>query len=546
MDNNEKIIELDQNNIENLDSDIEFDNLNKLSEINVLNNKLNKIKKANIILSIILGLFVLVTIVISIISFTIYQNIKPHFRALLGKNFDIASISQLSKKNQLDLNKFTTKLAYLDDLINILYYYDKDNTKVEDAMFDGYLKALGDNYAEYYPPKKFEEFTEKTTEGVYYGIGCLVTQDKKTKDCKVTTVYEDSPAEKGGVKVGDIFVSVDGVNVRGELLEKIIEKIRGTEGTKREIVVYRDSEKQNVSITVYCGKVDIKLITTNIYEDNIGYVSISEFTGKASQQFKTAVNKLLDANVKGLVIDLRGNPGGELMTVCQMMDYLIKDRDGRYTLNQKEQIFETGKTLLVYIKEKNEIVDAAYASDNHSVELPIVILTDYSTASAAELFTETLRDYKKAKVVGIKTYGKGVVQNMIPYDDGSAFKFTVSEYFPPSGYSIDMKGILPDYSLDSAGIEVQYDKDNHIVVYDEDVEVVFDRNGGILEEKPISKATQSEIASKSQISKAHVENLKIYDEENNFIDEDWFVALDDKYDDKQLLQAIIVMKDSIK
>ena len=445
MDNNEKIIELDQNNIENLDSDIENENSNKLSEIEELNNKLKKSKTKNIVLSIILGLFVLAAVVLSIISYIIYSNIKPHFRALLGKNFDIASVSQLSKKNQLDLNKFTAKLAYLDDLINILYYYDKDNTKVEDAMFAGYLKALGDNYAEYYPPKKFEEFTEKTTEGVYYGIGCLVSQDKKTKDCKVTTVYEDSPAEKGGVKVGDIFVSIDGVNVRGEDLEKIIEKIRGAEGTKRDIVVYRDSEKQNVSLTVYCGKVDIKLISTNIYEDNIGYIGISEFTGKASQQFETAVNKLLDKDVKGLIIDLRGNPGGELMTVCQMMDYLIKDRDGRYTFNQKEQVFETGKTLLVYIKEKNEIVDAAYASDNHSVELPIVILTDYSTASAAELFTETLRDYKKAKVVGVKTYGKGVVQNMIPYEDGSAFKFTVSEYFPPSGYSIDMKGILPDY-----------------------------------------------------------------------------------------------------
>lgn len=546
MENNEKIIELDQNNIENLDSEIEIDNSNKLSEIEELNKKLKKSKTKNIILSVILGLFVLIAIVITIISFTVYNNIKPHFRALFGKNFDIASISQISKKNQLDLNKFTTKLAFLDDIVNILYYYDKDNSKVEDAMFSGYLKALGDNYAEYYPPKEFEEFTEKTTEGVYYGIGCLVTQDKKTKDCKVSTVFEDSPAEKGGVKVDDIFVSIDGVNVRGEDLEKIIEKIRGTEGTKREITVYRDSEKQNVSLTVYCGKVDIKLVNTEIYEDNIGYIDISEFTGKAAQQFETAVNKLLDKNVKGLIIDLRGNPGGELMTVCQMMDFLIKDRDGRYTLNQKEQIFDSGKTLLVYIKEKDEIVDAAYASDNHSVELPIVILTDYSTASAAELFTETLRDYKKAKVVGIKTFGKGVVQNMIPYEDGSAFKFTVSEYFPPSGYSIDMKGIIPDYSLDSAGIEVEYDNDNHIVVYEDNLEIVFNRDGSILEEKPLKKATQSEIASKSQITKAHVENLKIYDEENNFIDEDWFIELDDKYDDKQLLQAIIVMKDDIK
>ena len=228
-----------------------------------------------------------------------------------------------------------------------------------------------------------------------------------------------------------------------------------------------------------------------------------------------------------------------------MMDYLIKDRDGRYTLNQKDQIFEPGKTLLVYIKEKGKIVDAAYADDNHSVELPIVILTNYSTASAAELFTETLRDYKKATVVGVKTFGKGVVQNMIPYDDGSAFKFTVSEYFPPSGYSIDLKGIIPDYSLDVAGIEVNYNKDNNIVVYEDDKEIIFDRNGSIIAENDIVISTESEIDNSNKISKSHVENLKIYDEENSFLDEDWFISLDDKYDDKQLLQANVVMKDKI-
>ena len=161
----------------------------------------------------------------------------------MGNNFNISSISQLSKENKMDLEGFTSKLAFLDDLINILYYYEKDNKKIEDAMFSGYMSALGDNYAEYFPPKEFEEFTEKNTEGVYYGIGCLVTQDKKTNDCRITTVYEDSPAEKGGLKVNDIIVSVDGVNVRGDELESIIQKIRGQEGTKIEIVVYRDSEK---------------------------------------------------------------------------------------------------------------------------------------------------------------------------------------------------------------------------------------------------------------------------------------------------------------
>lgn len=546
MENTEKIIELDQTNIENLDKDYLNGNLSAQDELEVLSKKLKKSKRKNIFLTVILSILIIAILVVSIVTFNVYKAVKPHFRALLGKNFSIASISQISNKNMMDLDKFTTKLAFLDDIVNMLYYYDKDNKKIEDAMFSGYLKALGDNYAEYYPPKEFEEFTEKMTEGVYYGIGCLVSQDKKTKDCKVTTVYENSPAEKGGVKVGDIFVSIDGVRVRGDDLDSIIQKIRGEEGTKREIEVYRDSDKSNVNLTVYCGKVDIQLVSTKIYEGNIGYIEVNEFSGKSSQQFKNKIDDLLDKNINGLIIDLRGNPGGELITVCEMMDYLIKDRDGRFTLNQEEQIFDPGKTLLVYIKEKGQIVDAAYADDKHSVELPMVVLTDYSTASAAELFTEALRDYKKATVVGVKTFGKGVVQNMIPYDDGSAFKFTVSEYFPPSGYSIDLKGILPDYSLDLAGVEVTYNKDNNIVLYEDNKEIVFGRDGSIIAENVIEVATKSDASSDSQKTKAHVENLKIYDEENNFLNENWFTELDDKYDDKQLLQAIIVMKDKLK
>lgn len=532
------------NNEISVENSSENKHISDMSEFEATKLKLKKVKRNNIILSVILSIFIIIFIAIALVSRYAYVNLKPHFRALMGNNFNISSISQLSKENKMDLEGFTTKLAFLDDLINILYYYEKDNKKIEDAMFSGYMSALGDNYAEYFPPKEFEEFTEKNTEGVYYGIGCLVTQEKKTNDCRITTVYEDSPAEKGGLKVNDIIVSVDGVNVRGDELESIIQKIRGQEGTKREIVVYRDSEKSDVNLTVYCGKVDIKLISTNIYEDNIGYLSISEFTGKSSSQFKSAIDKLVSQNIKGLIIDLRGNPGGELMTVCEMMDYLIKDRDGRYTLNQEEQIFDPGKTLLVYIKEKGKIVDAAYASDNHSVELPMVILTDYSTASAAELFTETLKDYKKATIVGIKTFGKGVVQNMIPYDDGSAFKFTVSEYFPPSGYSIDLKGILPDYSLDVAGIEVNYDTDNHIVVYEDDKEIVFDRNGSILKENNIVKSSKSEIDNIQ--NKSHTENLKIYDEDNKFLDEEWYIDLYDKYEDKQLLQGLVIMKDILK
>ena len=519
-----------------------------MPDIYIIKKKLQRSRILNIALSIIVCIFMLATIIIFIFCLTIYKNIKPHFNALFGKNFNIASISTLSNENSIDLEKFTKKLAYLDDIINLLYYYDKDNTKVEDAMFDGYMRALGDKYAEYYSTPDFHDFTERTTEGVYYGIGCLVNQDLDTNDCIVNHVYENSPADKGGLKKDDIFVSVNGEYVRGIELNELITKIRGEEGAERIIEVYRPSIDDIVKLTVYCGKVDIVLINTEIYENDIGYIDVDEFTGKAVEQFKKEINKLIEQNIKGLIIDLRDNPGGELMTVCEMMDYLLKDNDGKYTLNQKENIFDEGKTLLVYIKEKDQIVDAGYCDDKHSVELPIVILTNLNTASAAELFTECMRDYNKAKVVGIKTFGKGVVQNVIPYEDGSAFKFTVSEYFPPSGYSINMKGIIPDYSLDYYGEEVIYDDDNNILIEDEDKLVTIDRDGNILSE--VVSTNSNIIASISEVdtddhvdSTSHEENLKIYDYDNKFIDEDWFTELNDKYDDKQLLQALIVLSD---
>ena len=324
MENNENIVS--SNNIESISDNTSFDDTNSQDDINYYKKKLKKTKRINIILSIILSFILLVIIAVFLALFLMYRNVKPYFRGLLGKNFNIASISQLSSENAINLENFTKKLAYLDDIINMMYYYDKDNKKVEDAMFSGYLSSLGDKYAEYFPAKEFEEFTEKTTEGVYYGIGCLVTQDKKTKDCIVDLVYENSPAEKGGILKDDIFVSINGEHVRGMDLESIIERVRGEEGAKRDIEVYRPSINDTITLIVYCGKVDIKLVSTKIYEDNIGYIDIDEFTGKAASQFKNEIDKLVGQNVNGIIIDLRGNPGGELMTVCEMMDYLIKDR----------------------------------------------------------------------------------------------------------------------------------------------------------------------------------------------------------------------------
>lgn len=517
-------------------------NIFESKDITELRVQVEKYRTRSTVFAVLFAIVTLLVISFVAIMVALFINIKPIIKRFFGNDFNIASISQISEKNRLNLEKFTTKLAFIDDVINIMYYYDKDNEKVEDAMFAGYMNAIGDKYAEYFPKKDFEDFTEKTTEGIYYGIGCLVRQDEKTNDCIVNVVYEESPAEKGGLMKDDIFVSIDGENVRGLDLSVLVSKIRGEEGTKRELVIYRPSTDENVELTVYCGKVDIKLVNSEILEGNIGYLDVDEFTGKASTQFRTEIDKLMEKNIKGLIIDLRDNPGGELLTVCEMMDYMVRDNDGKYTLNQKESIFDEGKTLLVYIKEKEQVVDAAYADDKHSVDIPIVILTNLNTASAAELFTECLRDYGKAIVVGLKTYGKGVVQNVIPCDDGSAIKFTVSEYFPPSGYSIDMKGIKPDYSLDMGGTEIEYDENNNIIVYDNNTKIVFNTDGTIINETIATKSTISETKLNDDNS-GHIENLKIYDTDNKFVDEDWFVDLDAKYDDKQLLQALVILRE---
>lgn len=530
MDENKDFISQDLQADSNIDSDL----INNKEYLD-LEKKYMKSKKKNLILTILLSFFVFVFIVITLFVVLTVRNLRPIFNKIMNRNYNLSSISQISEKNNIDIQRFSTKLAFIDDVINLMYYYDKDNEKIEDAMFTGYMSALGDKYAEYFPKQDFDEFTEKTTEGVYYGIGCVVTQNRDTKDCIIETVYEGSPAEKAGFLKDDIFVSVNGEYVRGKDLDELIGKIRGEEGAKREVEVYRESIGTTLTLTVYCGKVDIKLVSSKILENNIGYLDLNEFTGKAARQFKDEIDKLLNNNVSGIIIDLRDNPGGELQTVCEIIDYVLRDSDGKFTLNQEESVFEEGKTLLVYIKEKDEITDAAYATDKHSVDVPIVILTNLNTASAAELFTECLKDYNKATIVGVKTYGKGVVQNIIPYEDGSAIKFTVSEYFPPSGYSINLKGIIPDYSLDPMGVEVKYDNDLNIIVEDGDDTIIINSDGYIIDEK---KSTSSTI----DVSETeHIENLKIYDDDNNFINEDWFIDLDTKYEDKQLLQAIVLL-----
>lgn len=518
--------------MENEEIKTSFDN----DELFRIQKKLKKATNKNVVLTIFVVLSIVIFLAEGVFIYYIYQfnnglinGMNPQIDSKITTK--ISSTSTVNHK--LNMDEIDKKLQFIDTLVDNSFYYEKDAKKIEDGIFTGYVAGLNDKYAEYFPAKDYESFLE-TQNGEYYGIGAMVTQNFETMEAIVTEVYEGSPAEKAGVKADDIFKTVNGKDVTEMLLADIVDLVKGPEGSEVKIGFYRESIGDVIELTVIRGKVEIKNVSStkgenneekDIIENDIGYIKIKEFTGKTFEQFVKKIDALEKEKAKGIIIDLRNNPGGELTVVLNMLDYILRDTDGKFTLNQKEDNFDIGKTLLVYMKDKERIIESYYCDDGHEVKLPIVVLINKNSASASELFTRCLMDYGKAKSVGEKSFGKGVVQNMVPLYDGSAIKFTVSGYFPPSGYEIDGMGIIPDYALDELGDEIIYNEKGKVV--------------------PVYESTQSEAERENEIKelkKNHEENKKIYDDLNDFIDSDWYGQLDVDYIDKQLLQAIVLLK----
>ena len=526
------------------------------SDIIAKDNKYNKLKKKNFVLTVILAVLILIFIAVATVIFVFVDHAKLQLNILSNKYNQKNAATSSEIGGLLDYELFMDKLGFIDQYVDLFFYYDKDNKKIEDSMFSGYIKALGDKYAEYMPAKQYDNFIEETS-GEYYGIGCQVKTDPNTNDHVVDAVFEGSPAEKAGVLKGDIIRVVGGVDVTTKTLQEVVDLVKGEEGTQVTIGFYRESEKKVIDLVCTRGRVEVKRVDYEIIDDNIGYIEIKEFTGKTEQQFKNTIDALLEKQSKGLIIDLRNNPGGELMTVLNMLDYVMKDNDGKFTLNQEE--FKPGNTLLVYMRDKESIVDAYYCDDKHEVTLPIVIIINENSASASELFTQCLKDYEKATVIGHKSYGKGVMQNVQPLPDGSAIRLTVAGYFPPSGYNIDGHGVIPDIGMDKDGNELYYDENGNEFYFDYNKKITILSNG---EEKVVVLATISEATNtednkdtKATLSEAEKIDMKaeikqyiphndlaIYDEDFKYKNENWYISLDEKYDDKELLQAIVLLR----
>lgn len=324
--------------------------------------------------------------------------------------------------------KVDSKLNYIMSLVDKYYLDEYDMEKMTDGMFAGLLASLGDPYTVYYDKESYASLME-SNEGVYYGIGVVVSQNVETGIITVNYPYEDGPGAEAGIRPEDIIYSVGGVEAIGLDINEVVAMIRGEEGTYIEIEVIHAGETEPVSLQVQRRKIETKTVNHEVIHGNIGYVQITQFEEVTPSQFKTAMDDLGSQNIESIIIDLRDNPGGSLDAVMDVMDMLLP------------------KGLYTYLEDKYGNRQDYKGAANPSYDYPMVVLVNKNSASASELFTGAMMDYDRAQIVGETTFGKGIVQQIYPLMDGTGIKVTMAKYYTPNGICIHKTGIEPDYAV---------------------------------------------------------------------------------------------------
>ncbi len=342
-----------------------------------------------------------------------------------------------------------TKLNYLIGQIDAYYYEDVEPDDLALGLYKGVFEGLDDPYSSYYTKEEYDEMLISTNAN-YYGIGAGLQQNPDNMQVFVTRVYEDSPAEGAGMKVGDEIVQVDDIMATSMELTDLVMRIRGEEGSTVHLKVYREGETDYLEYDVVRGKVNIPTVAHKMLENNIGYIQVAEFATTTPVDFDAAIQDLTAQGMEAMIVDLRSNGGG-LVTACQqMLDEILPEGTVVYTEDK-------------YGNRENYDSDA-----EHFMKLPIAVLVNGNTASASEIFAGAIHDFEYGTLIGTKTYGKGVVQSIKPLSDGSAYKVTVSKYFTPNGENIHGTGIKPDIEIEyeyNGDAEADYDEmqDNQIV-----------------------------------------------------------------------------------
>ncbi len=336
----------------------------------------------------------------------------------------------ISQEDMNDYRDFYEKYGEVEDLKDYIlenYYLDIEDEVLIEGMKKGLFEILDDPYSVYMNSGEFKSYMESST-GEYPGIGIYLTPNDNN-EIEIVSPIEDTPADKVGLVAKDIITAVNGDPFNAETMDEAIKIIKGEPGTPVTLTIFRPSKDSIFDVEIVRAWIDIKVVKSRMLDDQMGYLRLSMFDENSAKEFDQHTKDLIKSGAKGIVLDLRQNPGGYLSQCVEIADYML------------------GKELIVYTEGRNGD-NEEFFSDSSKYDVKWVVLTDGGSASASEILTGALKDHEAATIVGTTTFGKGVVQIVKPYDLSTGFKLTTSQYFTPDGMNIHGIGIEPDIIIE--------------------------------------------------------------------------------------------------
>ena len=370
--------------------------------------------------------FIILVIVICVVAIAATATTKYLLLKVLKEEFSITK-EEMGEDEVQNIDSIAKTLRSFRSMIDRSYIGEIDESKMMEETIKGYINGLGDEYSEYFTKKEWEDF-EASALGNYVGIGIYMSQDKNGNVVVVSPI-KGTPAEEAGIKTEDIIVEVDGESVVGENTDVVATKIKGEPGTKVNIKILRGSEY--IDYEIERKEIKVYHVESKMLENNIGYIELITFDDGCADEIKEAYMNLKNQGAKKIILDLRYNTGGLVEESLEIADMIIpKD-----------------KTLLITVDSKDN-KEISKSKQDVLIDCDVVVLVNEYSASASEILTGALKDNGEAIIVGTKTYGKGVIQNVYMLQDGSALKLTVNEYFTPNETKINKIGIEPDYEVE--------------------------------------------------------------------------------------------------
>ncbi|MSS42531.1 S41 family peptidase [Anaerosalibacter bizertensis] len=365
---------------------------------------------------------IILVLVTNIATFTI-SNLVPiplNKKVIIPKN-EYEELSSVYKKY--------SKVMTIEESIKKNFLKDVKDEKLMDGQLKGMVESLEDPYSTYMTKAEFDDFMEHT-KGIYGGIGVIVSPGEDNLITVVSPI-EDTPGEKAGLKTGDKIIKIDGKEFTADKMDAAVKLMKGKPGTDVVLTILRkdkDKKAENLELKIKREEIRLKSVKAQMLEDKIGYIKITSFDDLTYKDFKKEFETLEKDEAKGIILDLRNNPGGLLDVCADIADEFL------------------GEGTIVYTEDKNG--EREYLnSDKGKTDLPLVVLVNEGSASASEILAGAIKDTDRGVLVGTKTFGKGIVQRIIKLPDGSGYKLTVSEYFTPNGTNIHGIGIKPNVEV---------------------------------------------------------------------------------------------------